>query len=310
MAIKSRLFSATTLVGAIVGSCVVVPCSAAEPPPPEIMVEGVDTLLVVELPNVYKSAAFKKLVDKIPVLETLLDTPLGPGKRFKPRICNAVYAAFNMAEDVGTLATRVDLKLKTQGLNAKELTVEKVGGRELFRVPDDVAGTIFAENLIVGGPYGSIRKILERNGPAKLRPELAEVLRNVPKDCDGFVIAVSDSAAGFVQSMLAAPIALNPIVPKIKWVYASLDADEQVEIRAKIGCTDRETADRLLGILGGDLYKRRSILETPADLARSIEAMQIDAEEAVVTLRIDVDMDFFLRLIPPEYLPPTEKKRD
>jgi hypothetical protein len=274
------------------------------------MVDGVDTVLVVELSKVYRSEAFKKLADKMPILETLLDTPVGPGKRMKPRLCSTMYLALNMADDTGTLATRVDLNLKAQGLNAKELTVEKIGGRELFRVPDDKAGAVFDENLIVAGPYGSVRKVLERNAPAQLRPDLAEVLRNIPKDADGFVVAVSDSAPGLVRSTMTWPNELNSIAPKMKWAYALINAGERVKIRAKIGCSDPMTADRLQSILGVDLYRRRNVTETPAGLARSIEAMQLDIEGNVVTLQMDVDLDSFLPQIPPEYLPPRDKKRE
>lgn len=304
---KCSPFSAAVLVAAIVGSSFGSRCSAAEPPPPEILVDGVDTLFIVDLSGVYQSPAFKKFLNKYPALATLLDNPIGPGKKLKPRSFSAVYLAINMSDDAGTVAMRVDLKLKGQGLNPKDLAVEKVGERELFRLPEDNAGFVVGENTIVAGPYATVRKVLERNGPAELRPDLSDVLRNIPKDSDGFFVAVSDAAAGFVQSLLAAPAAAAPIAPRIKWASASIDADERVTIRARIGCSDPETADRLQSILGVDLYKRRSISETPANLVRSIETMQLDVEAAVVTLQIDVDMDFFLRLIPPEYIPIKEK---
>jgi hypothetical protein len=279
------------LLAALVASGSPSLASAAEGPPLEIIPDQIDTLVVLDLTGVYDSPAAKALLKKHPELSAALDTPVGPRRRLKPRMCNAIYVAMDMAAGEGILATRVDIELKTAEIVTEDSAVEKVGDFVILPLQDKLAGTVIGKHTIVAGASETLRKVLRRNGPAKLPAEISAILRDIPQDCDGFAVALSKSAAELVGASFSLSDVFEELSPKIKWAAATVDAGDRISTRAKIACADAETARRLHDVIVAEARSRAADPLTSSPWAASLATLRASVEESIVVIQIELDAE-------------------
>jgi hypothetical protein len=270
--------------------------------------DGADCFYVADFAGMYAGPAAAAFFKRHPDLEAKLDEPL-PIFGVAPRALKQGFVVGKMATESFITVGRLDANVTAAQAFPGSAPGAAIAGLESRRlnIPGH-SGVVVDGHTTVRGPTETLRAVLDRKGPARISDQMLALRRAVPNGREIWFV-VESSPAAVVGHLVPGKLPDNArhYLAKIKWAVATVDFEERLVFRASVECVDAATVHQLAQEITTAFHKAEIDSKTPAALVESWKKFQATPDGTNLAMRLDLDVETILDLIPRRLLEPDEK---
>jgi hypothetical protein len=263
-----------------------------------------DFVMSADVSGMLASGAGQKIKARADEMLGALNRGLPKDSKFKPEDVGRIVVGGRAQPPQGAGVVHMNRAVTDQDFPDADKAVKKTVGGYQMNVNNKMAYCRIDDRTLVVGEEESVRKILERNGPARISEELTAAMSEVD-----FSKSLAMAASLKNLANMAGPGGMSPMpmqgMKDIRGGALQADVGNDIRLKAAVVCKDAAAADQMKKMADGmvAMFKTMGASggQMPAEAVKAmkiLDTLEVSNSGATVRASLTIDVDTILSLIP------------
>jgi Protein of unknown function (DUF1559) len=262
-----------------------------------------DFIVSADVSGMISSGAGQKIKGRANEMLAALNKGMPKDSKFKPEDVGRITFGVKIQDKKGAGIIHFNRPVNEQDVPPMARGAKKSVGQYQIVVDGDAAFCQIAPQTIATGDEDTLRKVLERHGPARISEELTSAMSEVD-----FSKSLAMAASLKNLANMAGPGGMNPMsmqgMKGIRCGAIQADVGNDIRLSAAVVCKDATTADQMKKMADAGLAMAKMSAGNPqmppqaAKAMKILDTLDISNSGAVIRASLTIDVDTILSLIP------------
>jgi len=262
-----------------------------------------DFVMSADVSGILASGAGQKIKARADEMLGALNRDLPKDSKFKPEDVGRITFGGRAQPPQGAGVVHLNRVVTDQDFPDADKAVKTTVGGFQMNVSNKTAYCRIDDRTVVAGEEDAVRKILDRNGPARISDELTAAMSEVD-----FSKSLAIAASLKNLANMAGPGGMNPMsmqgMKGIRCGALQADVGNDIRLQAAVVCKDATTADQMKKMADAGLAMAKMSAGNPqmppqaAKAMKILDTLDVANSGAVVRASLTIDVDTILSLIP------------